>query len=125
MRVARHADRPRLLYEDEAAESRCNLQTHNDRLPDTQHEPTCRYLTLSTVTRELGLSHDVRELERQDLLEGRKGRIVFHLLVLSFAEWKKETPSTPGISLHRYNVQFTYRQAAHSASTITVTCCHL
>ena len=48
-----------MLHEDEVAKSRSDLQTHNDRLTDTQHEQLCKQLRLSTVIRELGLSHDV------------------------------------------------------------------
>ena len=49
MRVARHADRLRVLYEDEVAASRSNLQTQNDRLNDPQHEQACYILTQSTI----------------------------------------------------------------------------
>ena len=104
------------------AKSGSDLQTHNDRLTDTQHEQTCKTTTLSAVTRELGQSHDV-ELERQDLPNSRKGRIFeMSICLCCHSPNDQGNPLTPGRWLPGYNVQFTYRQAAHSASTVTVTC---
>lgn len=50
---------PTMLYEDEVTRSRSGLQRHKDRLTDISHEQTCQNVTLTTVTRELGLSHEM------------------------------------------------------------------
>ena len=96
----------------EVAEFRGDLITHDDGLTDTQHAQTYKHLTLRTVSRKLGLSHDV-EWERQDLSGNRKGTTDVHLLVVESPNGQRNP--LPGRPLHTYSVQFTGRQRTAQA----------